>query len=135
LYSFTGLAAGTYCVSIDALNAVNIPVFIPGGWSFPVREVTVAQAEIALAEGEARSAVNFGWDYQFDAGWPEPTPTPAVTPDIAPAATPMALAFGKPWISTDHFYYLLGEQCSPVEVKFQIEVSDPKRVKSVGMFF
>jgi CSLREA domain-containing protein len=135
LYEFTGLAAGTYCVSIDALSGDNVPVLIPGGWSFPVREVTVAQAEIALGAGEIRSDVNFGWDFQFDAGWPDssPTPTPALT--ATPTAALSQLAFGKPWISTDHFFYLQGGQCSPVEVKFQIEVSDPKLVDSVGMFF
>lgn len=126
-YGFTGLAAGTYCISIDALSAENIPALIPGGWSFPVREVTVARAEVVLADGESKPDVNFGWDYQFDAGWPEATPTPTMTP--------LALAFGKPWFSTDHLFYYYGGQCTPLEVKFQISITNPAPVESINMFF
>jgi hypothetical protein len=61
-YTFAGLAAGAYCVSIDQLDAVNEGVLIPGEFTYPppgVGEVTVALA------GVDQLSVNFGWDYQF----------------------------------------------------------------------
>jgi CSLREA domain-containing protein len=133
LFSFTGLAAGIYCVSIDALSGPNIPALIPGGWSYPVREVTVARAEFTLGDGETRSDANFGWDYQFDSGWPEPTPTPTATPTATP--TPAPISFGKPWFSADRFYYYYGGQCKPLEIQFKIQVLNSNLVHSVGMFF
>jgi len=62
LYSFPGLDAGTYCVSVDALDATNETILIPGGWTYPNEE---GRATVAVGEGEEIPDVNFGWDYQF----------------------------------------------------------------------
>jgi hypothetical protein len=58
------------------------------------------------------------------------TPTPALTP----TPTSSGLEFIDPWISTDRFYYR-GASCGPIQVQFQIGVSLPELVQSVGIFF
>ncbi len=63
-YSFSSLSAGTYCVSIDALDATNESILIPGGWTYPSRGGG-AQATVTVDPGETVSGVSFGWDYQF----------------------------------------------------------------------
>lgn len=62
-YVFTGLGAGTYCVSIDPLDDTNESILIPGGWTYPALEVS--DATVYLLEGTEVLDVDFGWDYQF----------------------------------------------------------------------
>ncbi|MBE2221512.1 MAG: hypothetical protein IAF02_08230 [Anaerolineae bacterium] len=62
-YSFTELAAGDYCVSIDTLGDSNQAILIPGGWTFP--ESGIPETAVTLTEGEASDPVDFGWDYEF----------------------------------------------------------------------
>lgn len=62
VYKFSGLAAGTYCVSVDAFGAINSTILIPGEWTQPP---SVGQITISLSSGERLTEVNFGWDYQF----------------------------------------------------------------------
>jgi hypothetical protein len=62
MYTFAGLGAGTYCVSVDALDATNETILIPGGWTYPNED---GAATVAIGAGENRLDVNFGWDYQF----------------------------------------------------------------------
>jgi hypothetical protein len=66
-FTFDGLAAGEYCLSIDATNDQNSSLLIPGDWTFP--EGSKGGATVQLAEGENLADANFGWDYQF---LPEP---------------------------------------------------------------
>ena len=61
-YVFTDLSAGTYCVSIDALDSANESL-LPGAWTFP--EADVSSSTITLADGDLVTGINFGWDYQF----------------------------------------------------------------------
>jgi len=63
LYSFSGLTAGTYCVSIDPLDTNNESILIPGGWTYPDSS---GATTVTVAAGEDRTDVNFGWDFQFD---------------------------------------------------------------------
>jgi hypothetical protein len=87
-YSFAGLSAGDYCVSIDATSPTNSVLMIPGSWTYPTPDVEPATADITLEPGEAASDVNFGWDFW---GLPVP-PTPVATP------TPVgAEIFGLIW--------------------------------------
>jgi hypothetical protein len=111
-----------------------VTALIPGGWTYPTRGGTVVQTEVVLAEGGTADGVDYGWDYQFLPSWPGTTPmsTPSATPTQTP--TPAKISFGKPWYSTDHFYYY-GSDCGPNQVQFQIEVNDPISVASVGIFF
>jgi hypothetical protein len=60
------------------------------------------------------------------------TPTPAAT--YTPTPTASGLKFIDPWISADRFYYH-GSSCGPIQVQFQIGVSKPELVQSVGIFF
>ncbi len=67
MYAFVGLAAGTYCVSINALSPANSTVLIPGGWTYPPdADQGVAAVTVTLGEGESRTGVDFGWDFQLD---------------------------------------------------------------------
>jgi hypothetical protein len=64
-YTFAGLSAGTYCVSIDPQSEPNFTLLAPGVWTYPyVTEGIMAQT-ITLAPEEDKLDVNFGWDYQF----------------------------------------------------------------------
>ena len=61
LYSFTDLDGGTYCIVIDAFDADNLDLLIPGDWTYPARGT--GRLGIILAAGEERTAVDFGWDH------------------------------------------------------------------------
>lgn len=62
MYTFAGLSAGTYCVSIDFLGAINEAILIPGSWTYPNED---GAATVTIGAGENKLDVNFGWDYQF----------------------------------------------------------------------
>lgn len=64
-YSFTGLPAGMYCVSIDPGRDPNIAVLYPGRWTHPTVIDGVQSISVNLNAGENKFNVNFGWDYQF----------------------------------------------------------------------
>jgi hypothetical protein len=128
-YSFAPLAAGTYCVSVDALHDGNDLVLIPGGWSYPAWGGVLAETEIVIGESEERLDINFGWDYQFLPAWTEPETTPTPTPALP--------AFGKPEISTDKLYFFgpnSRSDCGPKEVRFQIGLSSTAGVANVLFF-
>ncbi|MCB8937462.1 MAG: hypothetical protein H6654_18505 [Ardenticatenaceae bacterium] len=61
-YVFTDLPAGTYCISVNALDIANQPL-LPGGWTFPDNETS--STTITLSDGDLVTGINFGWDYQF----------------------------------------------------------------------
>ena len=62
-YSFTELAAGDYCVSIDTLSESNQAILIPGSWTFP--ETNIPETAVTLTDGETSDPIDFGWDYEF----------------------------------------------------------------------
>ena len=64
-YSFTGLKAGTYCVSIDPQREPTFSILRPGEWTYPVVSQGVIGTTVTVTVGEYRGMVNFGWDYQF----------------------------------------------------------------------
>jgi hypothetical protein len=64
-YSFSGLKAGIYCVSIDPQREPNFSILRPGVWTFPTTSQAVIEATVRVAPGEYKGMVNFGWDYQF----------------------------------------------------------------------
>jgi inhibitor of cysteine peptidase len=64
-FAFTGLSAGTYCVTVDALQEENSEILIPGDWTSPSTEEGAAMVEVNVTDGEISSDINFGWDYQF----------------------------------------------------------------------
>jgi hypothetical protein len=64
-YSFTGLAAGTYCVMIDPGQAPNISALIPGGWTSPAVVDGAIATTVSVGPGESKADVSFGWDFQF----------------------------------------------------------------------
>ncbi len=61
-YVFTDLAAGEYCVYVDALDIANEQL-LPGAWTFP--ENDVSSTAVTLEDGDLVTGINFGWDYQF----------------------------------------------------------------------
>jgi hypothetical protein len=64
-YSFSGLKAGTYCVSIDPQREPNLSILRPGVWTYPTISQDVISTTVTLAAGEYKDMVNFGWDHQF----------------------------------------------------------------------
>ena len=64
-YSFSGLKAGTYCVSIDPQREPNFSILRPGEWTYPVVTQDVIGVTVTVMPGEYKGMVNFGWDYQF----------------------------------------------------------------------
>jgi hypothetical protein len=62
-YTFNNLPAGDYCVSIDAGNATNSVILIPGGWSFPNDN---ARHNVTVGPAELVTGISFGWDWQLD---------------------------------------------------------------------
>ena len=84
-YAFAGLRAGTYCVSVDASSADNADL-LPGGWTFPATGDKIASFTVALADNEAKTDVDFGWDYLLPVSGPA-TPGPSPTPS-QPTVTP-----------------------------------------------
>jgi hypothetical protein len=63
-YQFTGLSAGTYCVSYSNLTDGNDTILIPGGPTFPTREDDGFFAAINLSAAEEK-IVDFGYAWQF----------------------------------------------------------------------
>ena len=61
LYRFSNLAAGTYCVSINAFDAANVNLLIPGDWTYPFFGTPLSG--VVLTEGEERLNVDFGWSF------------------------------------------------------------------------
>ena len=76
-FEIPNLPAGDYCLSIDALQAPNDSILIPGEWTHPVRGVNPVELEITLDSSGNLTGQNFGWDYQF---LPEPPPAPPPAP-------------------------------------------------------
>lgn len=62
-YIFINVSPGDYCVTIYALHATNVPILIPGGWSYPNSDGWIT---VTVGSGENVISINFGWDFQFD---------------------------------------------------------------------
>jgi hypothetical protein len=89
-YLFTGLQAGTYCVQIDPNQETNAPLMMPGSWTSPtVSEAGgIASVSVTLAEGEVKTDIYFGWDYQSLPLYEPPTlDTPTATLMLTPLPT------------------------------------------------
>jgi hypothetical protein len=65
-FTFSGLPAGIYCVSINPQLEPNFSILRPGMWTYPYIAVETIQTTVTLAPGEINDMVNFGWDYQFN---------------------------------------------------------------------
>ena len=63
-YAFTGLTAGTYCVSFNALTDGNDSILIPGGLTYPSVGGT-PQVMVTLLISQNMTGVDFGWMWQF----------------------------------------------------------------------
>lgn len=64
-YSFSGLEAGTYCVSINPSEEPNLSLLRPGIWTFPEVSEGTIEKTVTLPRGENVFDINFGWDHQF----------------------------------------------------------------------
>jgi hypothetical protein len=64
-YTFTGLKAGTYCVSIDPQAEPNFAQLVPGSWTHPYVTGSIIAETVTLSAAENWHDVNFGWDHQF----------------------------------------------------------------------
>lgn len=61
-FVFTNIMPGSYCVAIRPLHEHNVPILLPGDWTFP--DVGVGSHNVTVAAGET-TRVEFGWDYQL----------------------------------------------------------------------
>jgi len=65
-YSFSGLPAGTYCVSYSNLTDGNDVLLIPGGSTYPYRDTPEGYYQtVTLEAGEDKGNVNFGYASQW----------------------------------------------------------------------
>ena len=62
-YTFSVVLPGSYCVSVDALNATNSVILIPGGWTYPNAN---GRQDVTVGPAESVTGINFGWDFQLD---------------------------------------------------------------------
>ena len=62
-YYFGNLAAGTYCVSMNAASPQNGPLLLPGDWTFPAQGIWYQQ--VTLSGSDHAYPVNFGWYFQL----------------------------------------------------------------------
>jgi hypothetical protein len=125
IYQWTGYSTqrGDVCASLTGvLHSGN-----PGNYSTPPPLFNQAAESVVFDQ----IAATFRWLEALGAT-PTATSTPALT--NTPTQTASGLKFIDPWISTDHFYYP-GASCGPVQVQFQIGVSQPDLVQSIGIFF
>ncbi len=63
-YRFSGLEPGTYCVTLDVMYDGNPNRLIPGGLTYPSRGAGVGRWTIKLYYGDAKSGIDFGWEFQ-----------------------------------------------------------------------
>lgn len=63
-YTFTGLEAGNYCVSIDAAESSNLNILGAGNWTAPAGYISGGRVEVpvSVAAGTDKTGVNFGWE-------------------------------------------------------------------------
>lgn len=84
IFIFAGLPAGDFCIFVAAENPPNNGILIPGFWTFPTSgKPGMSFWAIILAESEALTDIDFGWDYQFLPHYvapPRPTFIPTLTP-------------------------------------------------------
>lgn len=65
-YRFSGLAPGTYCVSVNPVSETNSALLIPGAFTYPDVPGAVAEHGVTVNAAEQRTDLNFGWDPQLD---------------------------------------------------------------------
>ena len=73
-YGFSGLIAGTYCVSIDPFSATNQARLLPGQWTGPGLAEGLLGQTVTLAPRQTLTDISFGWDFQFLPAGDQPTP-------------------------------------------------------------
>ncbi|MBN1264076.1 MAG: hypothetical protein JXA25_01190 [Anaerolineales bacterium] len=110
-YSFEGLSAGTFCLSINALGDGNDLVLIPGGWTYPESGDEPIMQEVTLGAGESNLEVHFGWDYQF-------LPSPAASEPSEPMVKALQNAhcrYGPDRDAWDDMAFLMEGETTVVE--------------------
>jgi hypothetical protein len=83
-FTFSDIAPGTYCVSVDPGLGSNASILAPGQWTAPERVSGRIQVGVAVGLGEGAHGVDLGWDYQF---LPAPEPTPVASSTATPGLT------------------------------------------------
>ncbi len=77
VYSIYMVSPGTYCVAVDPLEPMNLPIFLPGNWTYPVESAgqTIAMQTIVVDANTITGHVNFGWWYKFGTPWGDTSAT------------------------------------------------------------
>jgi inhibitor of cysteine peptidase len=68
-YTFDGLAAGSYCVTIETADDPNATILEPGLWTAPTATEAPGAISVELGEDALVANLDFGWDYEL---LPEP---------------------------------------------------------------
>jgi hypothetical protein len=70
-FDFYSIPPGTYCVSMDTKEPMNVPILLPGGWTYPLDAVgnAVASQTVTVDPDQELKNVNFGWWYKYGAAW------------------------------------------------------------------
>ncbi|TFH35023.1 MAG: hypothetical protein E4G99_08245 [Anaerolineales bacterium] len=92
MFLFAGLAAGSYCVTIDPGAPETSALLQPGRWTYPALSDSQGPMTMAvtLGEGEVRADIYFAWDFALEPAYQAPdvlTPTQDTTPSPEPTAT------------------------------------------------
>ena len=92
MFLFAGLAADTYCITIDPGDPNNNELLLPGLWTYPSIPAPQGpmQVTVILAQSEVRADVYFAWDYALEPAYQPPsvlTPTQDLTPRATPSST------------------------------------------------
>ena len=86
-YSFSGLAAGEYCVWVNSSVLQKLAKVVPGVWTYPKVDdgEGIGWMTVSLGDEEDIDGVNFGWDYvhkpvvESDEAQDEVVPIPTCT--------------------------------------------------------
>lgn len=102
-YTFDGLVAGEFCVSIDAQQPQNAAILGTGAWTVPQQTPGTIAQSVILSADEAKANVDFGWVYApltpptatVQEAIPTllPTPTAVAAQPTQPAPAPEACVY------------------------------------------
>lgn len=65
-FVFTGLRAGSYCLTSSPAFPQNAPILLPGVWTQPLvsdPRILEAALTVTVSTGESRTRATLGWDY------------------------------------------------------------------------
>lgn len=109
-YAFDNVPSGIFCVRVDAAEQNNRSKLFTGGFSYPSPEGSV---KIVLQEGDEKTGINFGWDFQAAPVAMQPTAMPTGEFQFAPAVSPAGGYYPAPYGTCLNAAALVSESNAP----------------------